>query len=763
MTVFGFHDGPGGNSTGIGKPDGYMPTLDQAGIPSFIKSADHYGVIFEQAEISSVSGNPFWGIFRIADGGDPDFNYDVPLYHLPPQEAAGIHWQKTLAHLPPEFDKNRVWLELINEPDKNRSDWLGWFGVECAILALRDGYKIAMFGFSTGEPDPDDWETPGMIEYLTLCSLHPDRLAVALHEYSLDRNDIQYGFPYLIGRFQFLFEVCDDQGIPRPNIFITEWGWEYQNVPDPVSAIADITWAHGVYSPFPEVKGMGIWYLGSGYGDIHNQTQRLIAPVTEFMVAHPPSLPPEPPVLPPNPGETLEEYLWRLSVERQVLSLYSEAAIQKRILETGFNPNENEEWEFFEGTEYAYQAGDHLGTGERRVFYSVVNEWDQVFDFGEPSPTPPIPPGNFSLTHWPAPGNYDFNDGNMFGDNPDDYIEFGLPGHDGVDIYADLGDIICAAAPGTVYRVHLLDRDGWHNYGNHVRIDHAEGYKTIYAHLEDIWADIAPGVHVIGGQTLGTGNSSGNSTGNHLHFGMKSPQGQPGWPYNLIDPEPFLIPLIIVQPPSGDQVDILPYIAGVPSGYGPLFELRMVGGPWDGSQERVQAQWHGSRFYITKGNEIAANWEERWLSNGLIYFGTDTSESNERYYSQRIGTNHGAPWVPQFMRIGESYLREPQVTHYQKSNCQAVSSDIVSSYIRLVAVHGEYSSPISGIVIPDVIELDWLWNPSGEWLEKYFYSRGMSLVGWKSNQGMFSHVSEIHPPGTRPNNTMASPSCLVNP
>jgi murein DD-endopeptidase MepM/ murein hydrolase activator NlpD len=153
----------------------------------------------------------------------------------------------------------------------------------------------------------------------------------------------------------------------------------------------------------------------------------------------------------------------------------------------------------------------------------------------------------FEITHWPTQSQVITQ---YFGSNPENYTEFSLPGHDGVDIGAAYGDVIDAVAYGRVYRVHLMDRDGYHNYGNHVRIEHRNGYKTIYAHLSEVLADVEVDVYLSGGDAIGFAGNTGNVrprpdedhplAGTHLHFGMKKPPGDPNWPYNLIDPWPFL-------------------------------------------------------------------------------------------------------------------------------------------------------------------------------------------------------------------------------
>lgn len=41
-----------------------------------------------------------------------------------------------MSQMPPNFSKPDVWLELINEPDQTKCDWLGQFGVAMAGLSI---------------------------------------------------------------------------------------------------------------------------------------------------------------------------------------------------------------------------------------------------------------------------------------------------------------------------------------------------------------------------------------------------------------------------------------------------------------------------------------------------------------------------------------------------------------------------------------------------------------------------------------------------
>ena len=130
-------------------------------------------------------------VFRLSTAGQNDgYDYDVPDYDLPPEQAAAIHWQKHTDKFPPELDPSLVWIETMNEVDKNKSEWLAEFALEPAQLAVADGYRWAAFGWSSGEPEPFHWESQAMLEFLRFAAQHPDRLAVALHEYSYSESNI---------------------------------------------------------------------------------------------------------------------------------------------------------------------------------------------------------------------------------------------------------------------------------------------------------------------------------------------------------------------------------------------------------------------------------------------------------------------------------------------------------------------------------------------------------------------------------------------
>jgi len=84
--------------------------------------------------------------------------------------------------------------------------------------------------------------------------------------------------------------------------------------------------------------------------------------------------------------------------------------------------------------------------------------------------------------------------------------------HPAIDIANKNAPPIVAAAGGKVVTV-IYSRYG---YGHHVIIDHGNGYRTLYAHMSNIY--VKKGQRVSQGQSIGQMGSTGRSTGTHLHF-----------------------------------------------------------------------------------------------------------------------------------------------------------------------------------------------------------------------------------------------------
>ncbi|MBL8545033.1 MAG: peptidoglycan DD-metalloendopeptidase family protein [Hyphomonadaceae bacterium] len=85
--------------------------------------------------------------------------------------------------------------------------------------------------------------------------------------------------------------------------------------------------------------------------------------------------------------------------------------------------------------------------------------------------------------------------------------------HRGTDFAAPTGTPILAAGDGTVERAGPFS-----SFGNYVRIRHANGYETAYAHLSRFARGMRAGARVRQGQVIGYVGTTGRSTGPHLHY-----------------------------------------------------------------------------------------------------------------------------------------------------------------------------------------------------------------------------------------------------
>ena len=97
-----------------------------------------------------------------------------------------------------------------------------------------------------------------------------------------------------------------------------------------------------------------------------------------------------------------------------------------------------------------------------------------------------------------------------FGNRKDPFSKR-LQFHAGLDISATPRSPVLATAKGSVIRSER-DRD----YGNVVEIDHGNGFRTMYAHLDKLLVKV--GDTVTRGDTIGLLGTTGRSTGYHVHY-----------------------------------------------------------------------------------------------------------------------------------------------------------------------------------------------------------------------------------------------------
>ena len=100
--------------------------------------------------------------------------------------------------------------------------------------------------------------------------------------------------------------------------------------------------------------------------------------------------------------------------------------------------------------------------------------------------------------------------------------------HNGLDMAAPAGTSIYAAESGVV-----ILAEWWSGYGNCVIIDHGGGLWTLYGHIRNGGIKVSKGDKVQVGQKIAEVGTTGNSTGNHLHFEVRL-NGE------RVDPENYL-------------------------------------------------------------------------------------------------------------------------------------------------------------------------------------------------------------------------------
>jgi murein DD-endopeptidase MepM/ murein hydrolase activator NlpD len=167
--------------------------------------------------------------------------------------------------------------------------------------------------------------------------------------------------------------------------------------------------------------------------------------------------------------------------------------------------------------------------------------------FAPPSPAPPkpkpkpqpAPPSQLTLL-WPTVTKRVTQ---RFGVNRQTYEQFGLPGHEGLDMAADDGTKLFAV---TDMRCTVVDKDKQHKfYGWSVRFEfkHLDRtYQVTYAHMKHP-AKVKVGDVVQRGAVVGFADNTGNSFGSHLHLMLKrrgaTANGETNFPNDIIDPTPF--------------------------------------------------------------------------------------------------------------------------------------------------------------------------------------------------------------------------------
>src|SRR5574341_40588 len=202
----------------------------------------------------------------------------------------------------------------------------------------------------------------------------------------------------------------------------------------------------------------------------------------------------------------------------------------------------------FDGPDFRYRKIALVYPGEILEVLSVQSPWLQIMYHGIKGWIPSVSVDYTDTTTRKL--NYRFNllwptdyriITQQFNRNPEFYAKFGLPGHEGLDFKAPDLSYIYSCAEGQVFLIH--DGSNNHPYGIHIRIQHRDGFQTIYAHLSE--TKVKLNEEVKPRQIIGLADSTGNSTGPHLHLTLKkkgaTAAGLTIFPNDIIDPTPYLV------------------------------------------------------------------------------------------------------------------------------------------------------------------------------------------------------------------------------
>lgn len=199
------------------------------------------------------------------------------------------------------------------------------------------------------------------------------------------------------------------------------------------------------------------------------------------------------------------------------------------------------------------------------------------------------------LKSWPLPPEFIYIS-QRFGENSENYLPYGLAGHEGWDF------------PCPVRTPTFATHDGWidprwrDEYGDSMQVYNGRGSFIFHAHLSKTIG--AYGQEVVAGQKIGETGSSGRSTGPHLHWGIQI-NGIANPEYkNWLDPKDYLGRMIMSK--------LNPHFQQIPDWAKPLWAncknewykvvLPPIGDPFPG-KKGIGRPWIGTADESTEAVE----------------------------------------------------------------------------------------------------------------------------------------------------------------
>jgi len=514
----------------------------------------------------------------------------VPAIHNPDtdleayaEQVIGIIIQKAIA-IDPELLNEVNWFEVINEPlgagvPVETYVRLAELMKHCMTIAEREGFRIGIFSFATGNPELE------MIEPIINTGVF-EQAQKGGHIFCVHEGPAQPGVPIDLGydyetgagdlhyRLEHWFKVLHQRGEQVLTLNSEWYGDAYTGEGyDPSVIVERFAWWDEIagqkwwilagqpftFSPTPAWDDAGVDYdpsLSLFVDHVIAMKDRVLPPVPEGDSPDPPD--PEPPVdCTQCPGYPREQYS-RVYV---LLPPLGNEGLVNRIVDASWNT-----WRYTIGN-----SADDAGIGaleDRRIIAINPEDWQDDLEgfFEEHYPGADYLPmkggteyqlrGRFVAAELLRMGvellyptththNVGITASGEFGNLRDGYV------HNGLDIrssWSVWGDEILAAMSGEVIMAGVDPQENWFGYQvkTITELDN-EGIITIrYAHLTpDLYVQV--GERVQAGQQLGRPDNTGNSTGDHLHIDVKYQQ-------DYVDPE-MLIAWPDSNPPDPPDPD----------------------------------------------------------------------------------------------------------------------------------------------------------------------------------------------------------------
>ncbi|MDE8535510.1 M23 family metallopeptidase, partial [Staphylococcus aureus] len=271
-------------------------------------------------------------------------------------------------------------------------------------------------------------------------------------------------------------------------------------------------------------------------------------------------------------------------------------------------------------------------------------------------------------------------------------------------------------------------------------------FYTWYCHLDTRTA-VTIGASIAKGAPVGEVGTTGNVTGEHVHFNLEVPDyGLRGYVVDwVVDPAPYLptpAEMSSLPPvPTGEAIDLTRFKEADPYCWR---VVRLA----DGRTEDVQDKQLGSGLFVRrKGNN--GEWHQRRADGYYLVHDTSPapdSQGNERVYTLYKNNVAGAQKSRLSQRIGEGW--QENGTHYvqfrAKSDCRNLSENSGNASNSSVITRRETNYTFNrygqNLTFDEVI-----WEQTGQETQIYGRKNGKSCgwIGWSAPWGECEPV-EIH-------------------